>query len=84
ALQEIARIAIKKKTGARGLRSILEQIMLDVMYDVPSNEKVNRILVTLDAVQGKAPPQLLEGPRMPTEKAASGAKNLGTDKEKVS
>ncbi len=40
ALKEVARIALAKKTGARGLRAILEQVMLDVMYEIPTNEKI--------------------------------------------
>lgn len=40
ALKEIAKIAIEKKTGARGLRNILEDIMLDVMYDIPNKKTV--------------------------------------------
>ncbi|MEI8347649.1 MAG: AAA family ATPase, partial [Pseudomonadota bacterium] len=62
-LEEVARVALKKKTGARGLRSILEQIMLDVMYEVPSNEKINKVIVTLESVQGVTPPKMEEGPR---------------------
>lgn len=63
ALQEVARIALDKKTGARGLRAILEQVMLDVMFDLPSNEKVNKCIVTQDAVLGKEHPRLEEGPK---------------------
>ena len=50
ALKEVAAIALKKKTGARGLRSILEQSMLDVMFDIPSNDKINKY-VTLEAIR---------------------------------
>ena len=61
ALKEVAHVAMEKKTGARGLRAILEQTMLDVMYDIPSNEKVNKVVVTLDAIKGSAPPEVHEG-----------------------
>mgnify|MGYP001284111774 CR=1 FL=1 len=47
ALREVAQIALKKRTGARGLRAILEQTMLDVMYDIPSNEKISKVVVTM-------------------------------------
>ena len=60
---EVAKIALKRKTGARGLRAILEQAMLDVMYEIPSNTKVNKVLVTKDSILGKEKPKLLEGPR---------------------
>ena len=63
ALREVAQIALRKKTGARGLRAILEQTMLDVMFDIPSNEKVNKVVVTLDSIKGVEPPKLLEGPK---------------------
>ncbi|MCR9206107.1 MAG: ATP-dependent Clp protease ATP-binding subunit ClpX, partial [Halobacteriovoraceae bacterium] len=64
ALEEVARIAIKKKTGARGLRAILEQTMLDVMYDIPSNEKINKVVVTQASILGTEQPKLLEGERI--------------------
>jgi ATP-dependent Clp protease ATP-binding subunit ClpX len=46
ALRELARIAVKKKTGARGLRAILEHLMLDIMYDVPSRPEIKEFRVT--------------------------------------
>lgn len=64
ALVEVAKIAIKKRTGARGLRAILEQTMLDVMYDIPSNDKINKVVVTKASILGEESPKLLEGERM--------------------
>lgn len=64
ALQEVAAIAIRKKTGARGLRAILEQTMLDVMYDIPSNDKVNKVVVTKASILGEESPKVLEGERL--------------------
>ena len=58
ALEEIAKKAIERKTGARGLRSIIEETMMDVMFEVPSQEKVKRVRVTKDAVDGKEKPLL--------------------------
>lgn len=56
ALQEIARIAIKKNTGARGLRSILEDIMLDIMYDLPDNRNiVSKCIITKECIETKQP-----------------------------
>ena len=63
ALREVARQALERRTGARGLRAILEQSMLDVMYEVPSNEKVCKVIVTLESVTGKGAPKVIEGPR---------------------
>lgn len=59
ALESIAREAIKRNTGARGLRAIIESIMLDVMYDVPSRTDVKKCVVTGDVVREKMPPQLI-------------------------
>ncbi|MCT4641385.1 MAG: ATP-dependent Clp protease ATP-binding subunit ClpX [Bacteriovoracaceae bacterium] len=63
ALLEVAKTAISKKTGARGLRSILEQTMLDVMYEIPSNEKIAKCVVTKAAIEGLEKPKLVEGQR---------------------
>ena len=70
ALEEVARTAISKKTGARGLRSILEQTMLDVMYEIPGNEKIAKCVVTKASIQGKEQPKLIEGERKVVEKEA--------------
>jgi len=59
ALEEIAKKAIERKTGARGLRSIIEETMLDVMFEVPSNEKVAKVLVTQGAIDGDEKPKLI-------------------------
>lgn len=58
ALREIAKEALKRKTGARGLRSILEGIMRDVMYEIPSTEGVRVCRVTKETITGKAKPIL--------------------------
>ncbi len=61
ALGAIARKAYTQKTGARGLRAILEEVMLEVMYDVPSQKHIKEILVTEDVIHGKSQPlRLLE------------------------
>ena len=56
ALQEIANKAIERKTGARGLRSIIEETMLDVMFEVPSQENVKLVRITKEAVDGTDKP----------------------------
>ena len=58
ALEAIAREAIKRNTGARGLRAIIESIMLDVMFEVPSRDDVSECIITEKAVLEKLPPQL--------------------------
>jgi len=59
ALQEIANLAISRKTGARGLRSIIEKILLDTMYDLPSMTQVQKVVINKAVVQGKKPPILV-------------------------
>ena len=56
ALQAIAKKAIERKTGARGLRSILEGILLDTMFDLPSMEGVTEIVVDKDVAEGRKEP----------------------------
>ncbi|MBJ8325661.1 ATP-dependent Clp protease ATP-binding subunit ClpX [Streptococcus pacificus] len=58
ALEEIAKKAIQRKTGARGLRSIIEEIMLDIMFEVPSQEDITTIRITKGAVEGIEEPIL--------------------------
>ena len=59
ALQAIARLALKRKSGARGLRAIIEGIMTDTMFDLPSEEDAARCIITEDAVYGKAKPTVV-------------------------
>ncbi|WP_461200179.1 ATP-dependent protease ATP-binding subunit ClpX [Anoxybacillus sp. TBDG-1] len=59
ALREIAKRAIERKTGARGLRSIIEGIMLDVMFELPSREDVQKCVITAETVRGEKAPLLI-------------------------
>jgi ATP-dependent protease Clp ATPase subunit len=56
ALTAIAREAIERKTGARGLRSIMESILLDTMFDLPSLEGVEEVVIAKQVVEATAPP----------------------------
>ena len=56
ALGAIAQKALEKRTGARGLRSIIESCMLDVMYDIPSNSSIKEVIITPDVVNGTQAP----------------------------
>ncbi len=60
ALREIVRTTIARKTGARGLRAVLESVLLDTMYTAPDLKDVREVIITPEAVQGKAPPVLVE------------------------
>ncbi|MCU7358378.1 ATP-dependent Clp protease ATP-binding subunit ClpX [Enterococcus dispar] len=59
ALKAIAAKAIERNTGARGLRSIIEDIMMDVMFDVPSDEDIKEVIVTEDSVTGNGTPKVI-------------------------
>lgn len=59
ALSEIAKKAIERKTGARGLRSIIEGIMLDVMFDLPSRDDIEKCVITGETVADGEPPRLV-------------------------
>lgn len=56
AVEEIARLAHERKTGARGLRSILEKVMMDVMYEIPSDDSIAECILTKKAVDGEDKP----------------------------
>ncbi|MFZ2483853.1 MAG: ATP-dependent Clp protease ATP-binding subunit ClpX, partial [Streptococcus parauberis] len=58
ALEAIASKAIDRNTGARGLRSIIEETMLDIMFDIPSQEDITKVIITKEAVSGDSKPIL--------------------------
>lgn len=59
AIESIAREAFEKKTGARGLRSILEYTMRDIMYEIPSDDTIVKCIVTKEAVEGTGKPEVI-------------------------
>lgn len=59
ALKSVAKKALERKTGARGLRSILEQTLLDVMYDIPSMENLSKVIIDDDVVTDGAMPKMI-------------------------
>ena len=59
AVDAIAKMAMERKTGARGLRSIMEHAMMDVMYRIPSDETIEECIITKNAVEGKSGPLVL-------------------------
>jgi len=68
AINIIAKEAIKRKTGARALRSIVEEIMLDIMYEIPSQEDVTEFTITKDMIKTDKKPQSAELIQMPMKK----------------
>ena len=59
ALKVIAEKALEKKTGARGLRSIIEDFMLDIMYEIPKDPSIGRVFITKDYIEGKGGPRIV-------------------------
>ena len=86
ALRAVAKKAIERKTGARGLRAILEDVMLDVMFDIPSKENITACRITKDAIEKVSPPELSEGaePRPKKEKPAKSEKPKAAKKPRQS
>ncbi|MFZ7102282.1 MAG: ATP-dependent Clp protease ATP-binding subunit ClpX [Peptococcaceae bacterium] len=68
ALEAIAEEAMRRNTGARGLRSIVENIMMDVMYEIPSREDISKIIVTKDVVLNKEEPLIVTGEKKKKKK----------------
>jgi ATP-dependent Clp protease ATP-binding subunit ClpX len=73
ALIAVARKALKRKTGARGLRTILESVLLDTMYELPSRENVSKVVVDESVINHQSEPYLIyTGTAVPPQRAASG------------
>ena len=71
ALKAIARKAIDRKTGARGLRSIMEGILLDTMFELPSLEGVEEVVISPEVVEGKASPLYIYTDRKETRETSA-------------
>jgi ATP-dependent Clp protease ATP-binding subunit ClpX len=72
AMTAIAKRAIERKTGARGLRSIMESILLETMFDLPGLDGVEEVVISADVVSGKARPLYIYGERAAEEAHAFG------------
>lgn len=70
ALHRIAQQALEQKTGARGLRTIVEKIMMEVMFDLPSEENIKKCVITPEAVEGTEPPRLIRVDETDKEESA--------------
>ncbi|MCM1539478.1 MAG: ATP-dependent Clp protease ATP-binding subunit ClpX [bacterium] len=66
ALEAIADKAMERDTGARALRAIIEEFMLDIMYEVPKDDNIGRVVITRDYIEGKASPLIEIRSNMPT------------------
>ena len=58
-LEWIAKKAIDRKTGARALRSIIEEFMLDIMYEIPKDKNIGRVIITRDYLEHKGAPNIV-------------------------
>ena len=82
ALEAIAEKAIERKTGARGLRSIIEDVMTDIMFEIPSDERINKVVITEPTINKKERPEiqmLPEGEVRPQLKAKKIKKKKGVE-----
>lgn len=82
ALKAIADEAIERKTGARGLRSIVEEMMTDVMFEIPSDETISKIVINDDCIKSKKSPEIIrlaEGEVRPQLKAKKAKKRKGIE-----
>ncbi|NLC68617.1 MAG: ATP-dependent Clp protease ATP-binding subunit ClpX [Clostridiaceae bacterium] len=59
AIESIAQKALERNTGARGLRAIIEEIMLDIMFDIPSENSIEKCIITKEAVEKASPPEVI-------------------------
>jgi len=81
AIEAIVLKAIERNTGARGLRAIIEEIMTDIMYEVPSNPKIQKCIITREVIEKKAKPQtIINETKVPVKKQVK--KKMITSKEK--
>jgi len=71
ALKAIARKAIERKTGARGLRSIMESMLLDTMFDLPTLEGVQEVVISEEVIDGNARPLYIYSDRKDEKETAS-------------
>ena len=72
--------AIERKTGARGLRSIIEEIMRDIMFEIPSNPKIEKCIVTRETVANGEPPKIIINNNREVVKKSSSSKRVTTKK----
>ena len=58
ALRRVAKMAIERKTGARSLKGIIEDVMLDVMFEIPKSDEPRRVVITEACIKGEEQPQI--------------------------
>ena len=83
ALRVMARKSMERKTGARGLRAIMESTLMDLMYKTPSDDTIRKCIITKEAVEGTGEPQIVHGeaPAQPMNPANTGRRSQRTHKK---
>ena len=81
ALEQIAKKSLERKTGARGLRAIMEKSLMDLMYKTPSDETIQKCIITKEVVDGTGEPQIIRG-EFPTERVKMSKKKTHSKKGK--
>lgn len=85
ALREIAKKAIKRKTGARGLRAIMEELLLDIMYSIPSDHTIESVTITKVCVMGVSKPKIVYNPdKKPVVRKPNRTRQMKNKKESAS
>lgn len=83
AVKAIAKLSFERKTGARGLRAIMESVMMNSMFEIPSDEEVARCVITKESVEGKEEPKLImvdgENEKKPIPKKTTKRRSNGDD-----
>ena len=83
AVREVARRSFEQKTGARGLRAIIEETMMDIMYRVPSEESVDSCTITKEVVLGTAEPILTYSEKEPVEQVTGNKYSVPVDSDEI-
>lgn len=83
ALERIAEKALEQKTGARGLRGVIEGILTPIMFSVPSEDDVAKVIITRDCVEGKAEPELIRAPKAVEDKVSDSMPSLDMPKNQA-
>ena len=83
AVREVARRSFEQKTGARGLRAIIEETMMDIMYRVPSEESVDSCTITKEVVLGTAEPILTYGEKAPVKRVTGSKRSVPENSDEI-
>lgn len=81
ALEVVARKSLERKTGARGLRAIMENSLMDLMYKTPSDDTIRKCVITKDVVEGTGEPEIIRG-EAPAPAKSSGSRRTSRSQKK--